>query len=110
MKATFFRKCANEKDFSLMSNQFNLLGDEAEYVIEKKIILSADDYDLFKNGFLYDNINIINNLDLMFIDNSKTIHCLLFTHDNKSGFLVYSSGYNYARYVAKWESEENLNV
>lgn len=104
-KALFFRKCPNAEDYQYRAINFPSFGQELNYIIYKTITLSKEKYDSVINGFLYDNKDVMKYTDNLTMDDSDTVNCLLFTYDNKSGYLVYPAGYSYCRYVAYWEEK-----
>lgn len=104
--ALFFRKCTNESEYFKLSKYYSHLGNNLTFKILKTIKLSQNDYSDFKNNFLNDNDIIMQITNDLYIDGNDCVHCAFFTEDEKSGFLVYTSGYNYARYVAYYQIEE----
>ena len=64
--------------------------------------LTFDEYKKFTSDFLCDDLSIKIITKDLFIDNNDKVHCALFTWKDEEGILVYPSGYNYARYVARW--------
>lgn len=104
MKALFFRKCSCADEYMKLFNQYPYYGQELNFEIVKTINLKdQNEYDSFTNNFLADNEEIKKMKDCLFIDNNDCVHCAFFTLDGNSGFLVYSSGYDYARYVAFYQ-------
>lgn len=86
MKITFERK----PDF-----QFR------DFVIEKNIHLSAQQFEQLLQKPLADQPFLSDNVDLMWVDDNGVYHCLLVTGEGHSdGLLVESEGYSYARYAA----------
>ena len=73
--------------------------DECE--IEKVVELSREDFHHFKNNLLDDYDFISENNDLMCVDKTGTVHCMLVLGDDyDEGILVNSEGSSYARYSA----------
>lgn len=99
-KALFFRKCLNDTEYFNNYNKLSSFGSWLTFKIAKKIILSSNTYNKFTSNFLVSQQFIESNLDLMFMDEFDCVSCLFITTNNKEGFLVYSAGYSYARYVA----------
>lgn len=104
--ALFFRKCPNESEYFKLSNNYPYLGSNLNFEILKTIQLSHDDYCNFKNNFLKDNDVIMGITKDLYMDDNDCVHCAFFTEDGNSGFLVYSSGFDYARYVAYHQQKE----
>lgn len=103
MKALFFRKCPSDAEYNNLACKYPDYGQELEYrVINIIKYLEYDDYLKFINNFLVDDDNIKNITSNLYMDEQDVVHCALFTWKNEEGYLVYPSGYNYARYVAKW--------
>ncbi len=103
MKALFYRKCSSDEEYKTLSTKYTNYGQWLEFVISKTVILSNDDYNKFITDFTIDNNIIKNNLKLMTMDKNDIVSCLLFTNNNTDGYLVYSAGYRYARYVASYK-------
>lgn len=103
--STFFRKCPDIKSLKNNLVKFPSFGQRLEYVIVCKKVLNATDYKEFTNNFLCDFDFIATETDKLFMDNSDCVHCMLVTNDNRSGVLVYPSGFSYARYVALWKNK-----
>ena len=73
--------------------------DECE--IEKVVELSREEFHHFKNNLLDDYDFISENSDLMCVDKTGTVHCILVLGDDyDEGILVNSEGSSYARYSA----------
>lgn len=102
-KALFFRKCKSKQDLKWHYNYLYDFGQELEYKIIKTITLSEHKYNEFIKNFFksYDFINKYSNISYM--DNNDCVYCLLIQSKNKSGILVYPSGYSYARYTALYK-------
>ncbi len=100
MKALFFRKCSNAGEYFRLSDKYPGFGSELEFEIVKTITLTPEEYVHFKQTFLYDNENIAKITNELYMDESDKVYCAFVTDGNPGGFLVYPSGYNYARYVA----------
>ena len=60
------------------------------------------EYKKFTSDFLCDDVSIKLITKDLYMDNNDKVYCALFTWRNEEGFLVYPAGYNYAKYVAKW--------
>ena len=105
-KALFYRKCSTAEEYFKLFHSCPDLGFEMNFIIAKTIILSDEEYTIFINNFLCDNLNIEKITNELFIDETDCVHCGFFTVDGLSGFLVYPSGYKYARYVAFYHSKE----
>lgn len=101
----FFRKCPDIKSLKNNINKLPSFGQRLEYIIVCEKKLSSSDYKKFTNNFLSDFDFITNERNNLFMDELDCVHCMLVTTDNRSGILVYPSGYSYARYVALWENE-----
>lgn len=79
-------------------------------VIEKTIVLSAEEYDHFTNHLLHDHDFIEQNRELMG-EWDGAWHCLLVTGEGvEEGVLVQSEGTSYARYSALVPSVSALIV
>lgn len=104
--ALFFRKCPNESEYFKLAKHYSHLGNRLKFKILQTIKLSNDEYSNFKSNFLKDNNVIIKITNDLYFDENDCVHCAFFTEDEKSGFLVYSSGYDYARYVAYHQIKE----
>jgi len=102
--ALFFRKCPNQDEYFKLSNNYPYLGSELKFVIDTTILLSKNDYNEFTSHFLKDNDVIMKIKNELFMDENDLVHCAYFTIDGSYGFLVYSSGYDYAKYVAFYQS------
>jgi len=72
-----------------------------DYVIEKITGLTSREYDVFSKNMLADYDFIKDNIDLMYVDQEGTYHCLLVVgEDRPDGILIESEGSSYARYAA----------
>ncbi len=70
-------------------------------VIEKIIELASQEYDAFSRNMLADYGFIKDNVDLMYVDQEGTYHCLLVVGEGRpDGVLIESEGSSYARYAA----------
>lgn len=70
-------------------------------VIEKIIELASQEYDAFSRNMLADYGFIKDNVDLMYVDQEGTYHCLLVVGEGRpNGVLIESEGGGYARYAA----------
>ena len=104
--ALFFRKCPNQNEYFKLANNYPDLGSNLNFKIEITVILSKSEYENFANNFLVDNDVIIKNNESLFMDDFDLVHCAYFTIDGSFGFLVYPSGFSYARYVAYYQSNQ----
>ena len=102
--ALFFRKCPNQDEYFKLANNYPDFGNNLNFVIDTTVVLTESDYQEFTSNFLTDNEVIIKIKNELFMDENDLVHCAYFTIDGSYGFLVYSSGYDYARYVAYYES------
>lgn len=103
MKALFFRKCKCDSEYNNLFSKYPDYGQELEYKVVNVIkFIKHEEYLKFISNFLADDENIKSIAADLYMDNNDVVHCALFTWKNKEGYLVYPSGYNYARYVAKW--------
>ena len=101
-KALFFRKCSNEQEYLKLANDYPYLGNELEFEVVVTILLTSEEYFNFKNNFLSDNDNIKKVTKELYMDETDKVYCAYVTDGCFGGYLVYSSGYNYARYVARY--------
>ena len=108
-KALFLRKCFNNDEYQKNIKHLQDCGQLLKYRIVGTVKLSGNNYKDFTNNFYKDNSFIKVFKDMLIIDDNNIVNCLLFTFDEQEGYLVYSSGYNYARYVAHWKSEQQKN-
>lgn len=102
--ALFFRKCSNQSEYFKLANNYPDLGSNLNFIIDTTVVLSENDYQEFTSDFLTDNEIIIKIKNELFMDENNLVHCAYFTIDGSYGFLVYSSGFDYARYVAYYEA------
>ncbi len=99
MKANMIRKATSIKE----------LEPKNEIVVEKCIILSKYDFEVFSNNLLDDYDFIKENIQDMYIDVSGVWHCLLVSYKGSNkAILVESEGYTYARYSAYIELNEDF--
>ena len=105
MRALFFRKCSNAGEYFRLSDKYPDFGSELEFEIVKTITLDPDDFFHFKNNFLVDDERIAKITKDLYMDESDKVHCAYVTDGSPGGFLVYPSGFNYARYVAYYVAE-----
>lgn len=90
MKVNFIRKATTEK-----------LIPQDEFIIEKIVNLTKDDFESFVRAPLQDYDFIIENIESMSFDNKGIYHCIFVTSkDFDLGILIESEGYHYARYTA----------
>lgn len=69
-----------------------------EVIVEKVIMLYGNHFSEQRDHPLHNELHIVENRDLMYIDSSDTAHCLLMVDsDGGDGILVESEGSNYAR-------------
>lgn len=99
-KALFFRNCSNYLNYYNNINNLNSFGTYFYYTISKIIILSENEYNHFINNFSQNYDFISNSINKMHMDEKDVLSCLFVTHNLNQGYLVYSAGYNYARYIA----------
>ena len=107
MKRRFSRKAANLEELKSVDHR------EATrtVVIEKVIILTANDYNAFASDLLADQDFIRDNKDLMHMDDDFTCHCILIKAEGANdGVLIESEGYDYARYAAYWDGGDEDRV
>ena len=78
-----------------------------EYKVVHIIKANKNSYEKFVSKFLDDDIIIKKITDKLFIDETGCVHVALITQDYNSGFLIYPSGYSYARYVAFWSKDKD---
>ena len=99
--ALFFRKCSGTEELNYMNEHLPLLGEELYYHVIKKIKLNDRDFNNFKSDFFKDRKYIKDVANNLVFTPSGIVKCLLITNLSESErYLVYSSGYSYARYVA----------
>lgn len=102
-KAYFFRNVTSMKQLDKKTDiAKNTNARMQSYIIIDKICLTKNEFNNFSNNFIktYDFIN--NNSYKLTINNKSEYICLLvFTRSCNFGFLVNSSGYSYARTIAK---------
>lgn len=106
--ALFYRKCTNSNEYFKLANYYPDLGSKLKFTISHTIILTSDEYNNFVNNFLWDNDTIKNITKDLYMDEMDIVHCAFFTVDGSHGFLVYPSGYNYARYVAYYKLTKKI--
>lgn len=76
---------------------------KTEFIIEKTIVLTTREFDIFLNDLMEDYQFIADHTDLMYEDDNGVWHCILITSADASfGILVQSEGYSYARYAATY--------
>lgn len=72
-----------------------------DFVIEKVIEISNDEFNEFLNDILSDKDFIEENKDLMYVDANDVWHAIFVTSKEADfGLLIQSEGYPYARYSA----------
>lgn len=109
-QALFFRKCFDSNEYFYKSSKMSDFGNYLYFNIYKIIKLSDSAYNNFINNFMNDQSFISNNKDKLIMHDDDSVECLFITNNNYSGFLVYPSGYNYARYVAFYRKDDDSNV
>ena len=96
-KEVMVRKALNLAD--LREKQIN--GNPENIIIEKKIILSPEEYDDFCGDVFERRDYIVSNDDVMYQD-EEGWHCILATTENgDTGIAISSEGYDFARYAAE---------
>ncbi|MDD4548074.1 MAG: hypothetical protein PHI05_04975 [Bacilli bacterium] len=105
-QALFFRKCYNHVEHQKNRTFLPEYGQTLTYEIIETINLSLKEYKVFINNFLKENKYIETYKNDLVMNQNDKVNCLLFTEDNNEGYLVYSSGYKYARYVAYWTNDK----
>ncbi|MBQ9072164.1 MAG: hypothetical protein IJY25_03295 [Bacilli bacterium] len=98
--ALFFKKCLNKSDYFNRYNNLKSYGQILEYKIVQTIVMTPKEYNDLTSNFLIKNKYIIKYLNQLIMDSNDCVFCLFFTTNNRDGFLVYPSGYNYCRYIA----------
>lgn len=102
-KAYFYRKAESIKDYDSIILNYKEYTDCLSFIIAKKILLNDEQYNSFINNFMIEQTFIKDNIHLMRMDEYDVVSCLFVYCDNFDfGILVYSAGYKYARYVAKY--------
>ena len=104
--ALFFRKCENEKEYLYLASNCYYMGEEEEFEIVTTIILNPDEYKFFINNFLVDNKYIEKITEQLYHDDTGKLHCAYVTDGSCNGYLVYPSGFNYARYISYYPNEK----
>ena len=98
-KALFFRNCNNINTYKENSKKLQMYGNYLQYKISKTINLDNSIFNEFISNFKKEYEFIEKNKSKMHMDESDIVYCLLILNNNKK-VLIYSAGYNYARYVA----------
>ena len=106
-KAIFFRKCINANDYLSLLIDEPILGQEMNYKIVWIIKCDLEQYQKFQDDFLKDDPIIKKIKSKLYIEDN-CVHVALCTYDYKEGWLIYPSGYNYARYIAKWDGGDKI--
>lgn len=102
-KAYFYRKAENIKEYDNVILKYKEYTDYLNFKIVKKILLNEEQYWSFINNFMKEQKFIKDNINLMTMDNDDVVSCLLvFSKNYNFGILIYSAGYSYARYIAKY--------
>ncbi|HWQ89509.1 MAG TPA: DUF6329 domain-containing protein [Desulfitobacteriaceae bacterium] len=100
-RALFTRKAV---DVDELKNRTGEERDKSYYVVEKVIELLAPQFQEFGDNLLQDYDFIEANIDIMYVDADRVWHCLLIKEaGSKTGILVESEGYSYARYASYYE-------
>lgn len=101
-EAVFYQKCTDYHDYDMRYGIFGSIETKNSFNIIKTIVMNKKEYKDFIEHFLYywDFLNEIKGLP--YISEDKIVNCILVTENNSDGFLVYTSGFPYARYVARW--------
>ncbi|MBT3273400.1 MAG: hypothetical protein HN368_09610 [Spirochaetales bacterium] len=97
----FVRKALNLEEVRNVyySNNGNTKGQQ--FIVEKVVELSRDDFEKFSDNILNEMDFIRENMGIMYIDKDDVAHCLLVkTLEAEGGYLVDNQGYEYARYIA----------
>ena len=107
-KEMFYRKCSNIEEYDNLLTKYPEYFDLLEYNIIKRVRLSRNEFINFINDFSKPQTFLKENLNLMTMDSNDKISCISVWCDvfNYS-ILVYSAGYNYARYIAKTAKSQN---
>jgi len=76
-----------------------------QYIVEKVIELSKIDFENFSTDLLAERQFITDNLNLMFVDDDKTWHCLYVVQigSGNSGILVQSKKCEFPKYTALYQ-------
>ena len=98
-KALFFRNCNNIYNFNKNKNKLTSYGTYLNYKIVKTIILKDDLFNEFISNFYKSFSFISENKKLMHMDKNDVVTCILIKNNNAQ-ILIYSAGYDYARYIA----------
>ncbi len=101
-KALFFRKCPNASEYKKLSTCYPHLGQELEYKITWLIKCDFEQYQDFCSNFLKDDPVLKKIKDKLTMDENDVVSVALCTFNHREGWLVYPAGYDYARYIAKW--------
>ncbi len=103
MKAKFIRKAVDIEE--LRAETASSKAHKCEYIVEKCIVLSKQEFEWLCQDFFGYKSYIEENLECMY-NKDKAQHCLLVTCKEKDfGILIQSEGYSYARYTAIVEVE-----
>lgn len=96
-KAYFFRNPSSLSDLKKIMNN----GEAREYIIEKIVELDEKEYNEFIHHLLLTHDMIVNNVNLMFFDENKVLHCILVTISGGiEGILIKSEGH--VLFAAYW--------
>lgn len=101
--AVFYHKPRGVEDITGIDYVQDNAKRKDSFVVEKIVVLPDREFTAFqRDGLLYDEIFLFDNLDKMRFDPAARVwHCLLVTGESRSdGILVESEGYSYARYAA----------
>lgn len=102
-KALFYRKCPNASYYKKLSTNSPQLGQELEYKIVWLIKCDFEQYQDFCSNFLKDDPILKKIKEKLTMDENDVVSVALVTYNHREGWLVYPSGFDYARYVAKWD-------
>ncbi len=108
MKALFYRKCSNSKEYEKLSIYYKDYGQLLNFKIFCILKLSKRAYQDFCNNFLKNRDYISSNKNFLIMDSNDLVNCLFITNNNITGYLVYPAGHDYARYVAYYDNSNKL--
>lgn len=106
--AYFYRNAKNTQEYEkVLSNHIEYM-QCLNFIIVKKILITNKQFELFAENLKADYNFISDNINLMKMDNNDIVHCIMIrSRKHNFALLVYSAGYNYARYVGKIWHEQN---
>lgn len=98
-------KTIHTADFYFKAPSVEAFSGRAEcvsFIVEAVIKLPTATFEAFRHNLLERQSCIADNVDLMYVDESGTWHCIAIVapDTDESAILVQSSGYDYARYTA----------